>query len=198
MLAAVLMVFCWQLLKRTGVDLQALDWHFFSLGAGFMLLEAQVISKMALLFGTTWLVNSIVVAGVLVLIAVASMLVRRFPRVSYKAAYAGIFIALAVVYFVPLERFFFPSPWAKACVATAVFCLPVFFAGVIFMRSFAAAGFGAPSLGSNLFGALVGGLLESMSLWTGVRSLVVLAILIYLVSWLTLRRKAAGPQLSPA
>ncbi len=45
-----------------------LNWHFFFLGAGFFLLEAQIISKMALLFGTTWLVNSIVISGLLLLI----------------------------------------------------------------------------------------------------------------------------------
>lgn len=198
MLSVVLMVFCWQLLKRTGVDPQSLDWHFFFLGAGFMLLEAQIVSKMALLFGTTWLVNSIVVGGLLILIAAASMLVRAFPHVSYKVAYTGIFMSLILVYFVPLERFFLPSFWTKVCLATAVFCLPVFFAGIIFLRGFAAANFAGRALGSNLFGALVGGLLESMSLWTGVRSLVVLAVVIYAISCITLRRKAAAPQLSHA
>ena len=35
------------------------QWHFFFLGAAFMLLEAHIVSQMALLFGTTWVVNSI-------------------------------------------------------------------------------------------------------------------------------------------
>src|SRR5207237_498814 len=35
-------------------------WNFFFLGAGFLLLEVQNISKFALLLGTTWIVNTFV------------------------------------------------------------------------------------------------------------------------------------------
>jgi hypothetical protein len=42
-----------------------------------------------------------------------------------------------VAYVFPLETFFFPSIWIKALTATAVLCLPVFFAGIVFIRSFA-------------------------------------------------------------
>jgi hypothetical protein len=41
-------------------------------------------------------------------------------------------------------------------------------------------------LGSNLFGSLAGGLLESLSLWFGLKSLIVLAALIYAGSVLAL------------
>jgi hypothetical protein len=191
LLSVVLVVFCWLALKRTGVDLAALRWHFFFLGAGFMLLEAQIVSRMALLFGTTWLVNSIVVGGVLLLIAAANLVVRSIPDVPYGIAYAGILVSLGVAYLVPLEDFFFPSIWMRAAVATVVLCLPVFFAGIVFIRSFREAGFEGKALGTNLFGALVGGLLESMSLWTGIKSLVLLAAILYGASYLTLRSGTA-------
>jgi hypothetical protein len=87
-----------------------------------------------------------------------------------------------------MEKFFFPSMWFKAFSATTVLCLPVFFAGVIFIRSFAEANFTGQALGSNLFGALVGGLLESMSYWTGVKSLLLFAAIFYCISWLVLGR----------
>jgi len=90
-LSLVLVVFCWQLLRRTGTDLASLHWHFFFLGAGFMLLEAQIVSKMALLFGTTWLVNSVVVGGLLLLIVAANSpalslfsCVRRHLRFTHR------------------------------------------------------------------------------------------------------------------
>ena len=73
----------------------------------------------------------------------------------------------------------------KIVAATVVLCLPVFFAGIIFIRSFAAAGFRGEALGSNLFGAMVG-ILESASLWTGIRFLLVIAALLYLASWIAL------------
>ena len=90
LLSLILVLFCWQLLRRTGMPLASLRWHFFFLGAGFMLLEAQIVSKMALLFGTTWLVNSVVVGGLLLLIVAANILVQKFPGFPYAAAYAGI------------------------------------------------------------------------------------------------------------
>jgi SAM-dependent methyltransferase len=185
LLSVVLVLFCWQLLRRTGMALASLRWHFFFLGAGFMLLEAQIVSKMALLFGTTWLVNSVVVGGLLLLIVAANILVQKFPRCPYPVAYAGVFASLAVAYFVPLEKFFFSSIWLKGVSAIAVLCLPVFFAGIIFIRSFAQANFAGEALGSNLFGALIGGLLESMSYWTGIRSLLLLAAGLYCISWLS-------------
>jgi hypothetical protein len=88
----------------------------------------------------------------------------------------------------------------KALTASAVLCLPVFFAGIVFIRSFARDGFRSEALGSNLMGALIGGLLESLSMWTGMRSLLVIATLLYLASWLTLSaqqsRAADAPEIA--
>jgi hypothetical protein len=72
-------------------------------------------------------------------------------------------------------------------------CLPVFFAGIIFIQSFAADGFAGSTLGSNLMGALVGGLLESLSLWTGIKSLLILAALLYAGSLMTRKIRPAVP-----
>src|SRR5438128_545861 len=177
---------CWVLLRDTGTTLRSLQWHFFFLGAGFMLLEAQIVSKMALLFGTTWLVNSVVIAGLLLLIVGANLLVQFFPRIPVSIGYAGIFLTLLASYLIPLEKFFYPSLWAKPLSSTLVLCMPVLFAGIVFIRSFAEQGFRADSLGSNLMGAMIGGMLESMSLWTGIRSLLAIAALLYVASWIAL------------
>jgi hypothetical protein len=82
----------------------------------------------------------------------------------------------------------------KALVATGVLWLPVFFAGIVFIRGFAKERFSAEAWGSNLFGALVGGLLESKSMWTGIRSLLVIAALFYLASWIALRTPAPAAE----
>jgi spermidine synthase len=185
--SVALILFCWLFLRQTGPAVGAIRWHFFFLGAGFLLLEAQIISKMALLFGTTWVVNSIVIAGLLILVVAANLLVARVPRIPVAVGYAGIFASMLVAWAIPLETFFFQSTWLKALAATGVLCLPVFFAGIVFIRGFAKERFSAEALGSNLFGALVGGLLESLSMWTGIRSLLVIAALFYLASWIVLR-----------
>jgi spermidine synthase len=185
-----------QLLRNTGVSTASLNWHFFFLGAGFFLLEAQIISKMALLFGTTWLVNSIVISGLLLLIIAANLLVEWQKDFRIKVAYAGLFGCLLLSYSIRMESLFFASFWLKALAATLVLCMPAFFAGIVFIRSFAKVGFQGSALGSNLFGALFGGLLESLSMWTGIRSLLIVAALLYLASWAALRAvKPAGHEL---
>ena len=188
---AVLVVFG-LFLRQTSGEGTRLDFHFMLLGAGFMLLEAQIVSKMALLFGTTWVVNAVVVSGLLCLIVGANLVYGAFPRIPLTAAYAGLFLTLAVMYVVPMQKLFFESWSLRAVVATLALCTPVFFAGIIFVSSFARAGFRGSALGSNLFGSLIGGLLESASLWFGLKSLAILAAILYLGSAIYLRRETAA------
>lgn len=194
----LLVLLCAIVLHHAGTPLRSIRWHFFFLGAGFLLLEVQIISKMALLFGTTWIVNSIVIAGLLLLIVAANALVGAWPRFPTPVAYAGIFACMALSFSVPLHSLFFQSVWLKAIAASLLLCLPVFFASIVFVQSFAASGFRGEALGSNLMGALVGGLLESLSFWTGIQSLLLLAALLYFASYLTRRREPPSPAAIPA
>ncbi len=191
---AVLLTFGW-FLRQTSRAEGRVDFHFLLLGAGFMLLEAQIVSRMALLFGTTWVVNSIVVSGLLCLIVAANLIYQRFPRIPVQWAYAGLFVSLLVSFVVPLEKLFFESVAVRAIVATIVLCLPVFFAGIVFVSSFARAHFQGSALGSNLFGSLAGGLLESLSLWFGLKSLIVVAAVIYAGSAVALLRRVRASEL---
>jgi len=185
---AVLIVFGWFLRQASGEGGNSIDLHFMFLGAGFMLLEAQIVSKMALLFGTTWVVNAVVVSGLLCLIVAANVVYGAFPRIPLRVAYVGLFAALGVMLAVRLENLFYESWILRAFVATLALCTPVFFAGIIFISSFARAGFRGSALGSNLFGALLGGLLESSSMWFGLKSLTILAAILYLASAVFLKR----------
>jgi len=91
---------------------------------------------------------------------------------------------------------FFPNPWLKGLAALTVLCLPVYFAGIIFARSFAEVSFNSEALGSNLLGAVVGGVLESISFWTGLRALLLLSVLLYIFSAIALRRGESGSAVS--
>ena len=51
----------------------------FFLGAGFMLLETKGVVHMALLFGSTWVVNSIVFFAILVMILLSNLYVLARP-----------------------------------------------------------------------------------------------------------------------
>ena len=175
---AVIVTLGW-FLRKVGGGAGKIQPGFFLLGAGFMLLEAQIVSRMALLFGTTWVVNSIVVSGLLYLIVGANLVYQAWPKFPLGLAYAGLAATLVVMYVVPTERLFFESWATRAFVATLVLCSPVFFAGIIFVSSFARVKFEGSALGSNLFGSLAGGLLESLSMWFGLKALVVIAAVIY-------------------
>jgi SAM-dependent methyltransferase len=185
---AALLTFGW-FVRQTGPILSNGNLHFLLLGAGFMLLEAQIVSRMALLFGTTWLVNSIVVSGLLCLIVAANIFYQRLPRTPAIWPYTGLFASLAISFAVPPEKLFFESLVLRGAVSTFVLCLPVFFTGLIFVSSFAKANFRGSALGSNLFGSLAGGLLESLSMWFGLKSLIVLAAVIYAGSALALAQR---------
>ena len=201
LISILLVPLCWLLLRATGAAGESLEWHFFFLGAGFLLMETQIISKMALLFGTTWLVNAVAIAGLLLLIVAANVVAEWRPDFPLAWAYAGIFLTLLGAYLTPVRALLFPSLGWRIGAATLVLCLPVFFAGIVFVRSFAAVGFRGEALGSNLFGALAGALLEATSFWFGLRFLLLLAGALYLASWLTLsaRREVVrvGAQQAP-
>jgi len=185
-MSILLVVLTRVLIRNTGAAGKTINWHFFFLGAAFLLLEAQIVSRMAMLFGTTWLVNSVVIGAILILIVAVNMLVDLWPSIPLLFAYAGIGICVLVSYFLPIEKLFFQAFWIKVLASTLVFCSPVAFASIVFIRSFAAHRFSGQALGSNLLGALVGGMLESVSLWTGIRSLIVLVAALYMLSFLFL------------
>jgi SAM-dependent methyltransferase len=192
LISLAVLIICGWFLRQTSGERAGGELHFLFLGAGFMLLEAQIVSKMALLFGTTWVVNAIVISGLLCLIVAANLVYGALPRIPLWIAYAGLFTTLAVMFAVPVEKLFFVSWLVRAIVATLALCVPVFFAGIIFVSSFARAGFRGSALGSNLFGSLLGGLLESFSLWFGLRSLAILAATLYVLSAIFLRRVGTG------
>lgn len=185
---AILLTFAW-FLRHVSDGSARIQPHFFFLGAGFMLLEAQIVSRMALLFGTTWMVNSVVVAGLLLLIVGANFVFKFVWRCPMWLSYVLLFLSLAALYFIPTKDLLFESPVARITAATFAFCLPAFFASLIFIESFSRAQFQARALGSNLFGALAGGLLESLSLWFGLRSLTIVAALLYLGSAIAASRR---------
>jgi hypothetical protein len=112
--------------------------------------------------------------------------------------YAGLFATLLVAYLVPVSDLMADSRAMRVAAAIAVLCGPVFFASIVFIRAFAAAGFAGTALGSNLLGALVGGLLESLSMWIGLRPLLFLAAFLYLLAYLASRKQTSSvPIVSP-
>jgi spermidine synthase len=154
---------------------------FFSMGAGFLLLETQVVSRLALYFGTTWQVNGIVIAAILSALLLANFVIERQkqgPAWPRSWTLIGILVGIACAYFTPFNRI--PGSAAMVgSVAALVFAIPVFFAGLLFASEFRSADSPAAALGANMLGAVVGGLLENLSLIIGMKELLLVAALLY-------------------
>ena len=170
--------------------LRRINLHFLLLGAGFLLQEVQAISKLALIFGTTWFVNSIVISAVLTMILLANMVAARFKLGGLPWMYGVLAGSLLLNYFFPFELLLPLAPVLKALLAGAIMGLPIFFAGLVFIKTFAREKYSAPALGANLFGSLVGGLCESFSFLVGINALGLIALTFYLGSLLIIMRKA--------
>jgi hypothetical protein len=170
-----------------------LDGRMFFLGAAFMLLETKAVVQLALLFGSTWIVNSLVFFTALVLILLANLFVLKRPPTRLIWHYVGLVGLLAVAIIVPFDVFLGGGIFIRYIVPCALALGPMFFAGVIFARSFRDAADPDMAFGSNIAGSVVGGLSESFSMLLGFQYLLLLAIAFYLLSaWFAPRARTAG------
>lgn len=158
------------------------------LGAGFMLLETKAVVHAALLFGSTWIVNTVVFAAVLVMILLANLWVLKGRPGALRPYYLGLLLTLALNLAVPLDSFLGLPRLLQGILAGALLLSPVFCSGVIFARLFATAGKPEHALAWNTAGAMLGGLAETSSLLIGFQYLIVVAGLMYAGSWLASRR----------
>jgi spermidine synthase len=165
--------------------------QMFFLGAGFMLLETKGVVHMALLFGSTWVVNSVVFFAILVMILLSNLFVMIVKPRNLLPYYALLAVALLVNALVPMDVFLSLSSTARTITSCAVVFVPVFFAGVIFATSFRESRNPDVDFGSNVAGIILGGLSEQLSLIIGFNYLLLVAIGYYLLSWV-LKRRGSG------
>lgn len=159
------------------------NWNFFLLGAAFALLETKGITEVALVFGSTWITNSIVIAAILLMILLANLVVSRTRGIPLRWVYAALFAALLFNYAVSL-RGVLELGFATRVIASGLqVAAPLFFSGIIFACWFERADSTSTALGANLMGAVVGGLLEYGSLAIGLRHLYLVALFFYALSF---------------
>ena len=154
----------------------------FFLGAGFMLIETMAVVHMALLFGSTWIVNSVVFFAVLAMILCANLLVQRARPKNLAPYYVGLLVTLVINAIVPLDWFLGMNRFAQVSLASSMVFAPILFAGVIFAVSFARVGSPNRAFGFNIAGAMLGGLAENTSMVFGFQYLFAVAALFYLLS----------------
>lgn len=169
------------------------DGRLFWLGAAFMLLEVHSVSRLALLFGTTWQVNAWVIGMILglILLANAFCLWRGTGSALTLLGATGLFLSLAAARLVPLDSLQAWAPTLGGPAAIVLLCSPVLFAALLFAEAFADSPAPGFALGWNVLGAVVGGLAESLSYVWGIPALVILASAFYAAALLWPRRGSA-------
>jgi SAM-dependent methyltransferase len=163
----------------------------FFMGAAFLLLETKSVVQFALLFGTTWFVNALVFAGILITVLMAVEVERLLKIRRRGILFALLFVGLAITALVPSSALLSLSPIPRFVAATALAFFPVFIANLVFAGRFREAGDPTTAFGANLLGAMAGGTLEYLSLITGYRALLVIAAALYALAWAFMRRPIA-------
>jgi hypothetical protein len=163
--------------------LRRFDWHMFFLGVAFMLLEVKSLTTFSLLFGSTWLVNSLVFFAILTSVFLAILVNRRF-----KIKHIGLFYVLLFDILGNLA--------ARYLLASVLAFAPVFLANIVFTNSFRDSEASDIAFASNLLGIMVGGGLEYFSMLFGYRMLLVLVIGFYTLAFLLRHRKKEGVEAS--
>jgi SAM-dependent methyltransferase len=157
----------------------------FFMGAAFLLLETKNVVQFALLFGTTWIVNALAFVGILLAVLAAVELTKRVTIRHPARLYVVLFAALAVAWVVPPEAVLGLALLPRLVVAIALAFAPIFAANVIFAERFRESASSTIAFGTNLLGAMVGGLLEYTALVVGYRDLLILAALLYALALAT-------------
>jgi hypothetical protein len=158
------------------------NWQMFFLGAGFMLLETKGVVHMALLFGSTWFVNSVVFFAILVMVLASNLYVLRLRPKKLWPYYALLLLSLLVNIVAPMSKFLGLPGWEKVAVSCTVVFVPVFFAGIVFGTLFRDSSQPDIDFGSNIAGVILGGLCEALSLIVGFNYLLIIAVAFYLLS----------------
>jgi len=175
--AAISLAGIWLIAPRS--VLRRFDWHMFFLGAAFALLEVKALITFALLFGSTWIVNSLVFFAILASVLIAVRVNMRFHVRRIWIFYLLLFGMLALNLVVRPETLLLANVLARYAIASALIFAPVFLANVIFSNSFRDTETADIAFASNLLGIMTGGMLEYLSMLIGYHALLWFVIAFY-------------------
>ncbi len=174
------------------VDFTPINVHMFFLGSAFLLMEVYAINRLALLFGTTWLVSAVSIAAMLVEIVAANLVVSALRIDLRPYAYGALGILLVAGWFIGPDIAL--GKGLGTGLAYALFLLsPVFCAGIVFATSFSRSQSAGMALGANILGAVLGGWSEYATMATGIRFMALVALALYagsLIALVTARRRS--------
>ena len=182
------------LVRAAGGPLSAMGGYLdlFFMGAAFLLLETKNVVQFALLFGTTWFVNSLVFAGILLSVLAAVELARRVRLPNPRVLYVLLVLSLVLAYLVQPERLLALGPVPRFLAAAILAFLPVLLANLIFAQRFQDVESSTAAFAANLLGAMVGGVLEYGAIIVGYRNLLIVVAFLYGMAFLIARLGPSG------
>ena len=168
---------------RNITNIRSTDFSYscFFLGAGFMLIETKCITEFAKIFGTTWLVNAIVISVILLMAFIANLIIIKKVKIPIYLNYLFLFLSILLGYvtfsnmFVDIDNPIYPI----------LLTLPILFSGIAFSKEIVKINSASQALSANILGAMFGGFLEYNSMYFGFGSLYILAAVIYLFALMT-------------
>lgn len=160
------------------------NWQMFGLGMGFMLLEVRAMADLSLLFGSTWIINSVIISGVMVVVLIANFFAARMSSKRISWAGGGLLLSLALTTLIKPDTLSSLGPAMGGLAGTVMYLFPLIFSSTIFALLFKESHKPTSAFAFNLVGGLIGVCLEYLSMWLGVRALGWIAVSIYALTLL--------------
>jgi hypothetical protein len=130
-------------------------------------------------------VNALVFAGILASVFLAIEVARRVRFRRPASLYVALFATLAVAWAVPPGSLLGLDPIPRFAAAVALGFGPVFIANLVFADRFRDVSASGIAFGTNLLGAIGGGILEYGALVVGYRALLIVVALLYALAFVT-------------
>jgi len=181
----LILIICVFFLLRRLHPITGLHVNYLALGMGFTLMESSAIVRLSLVFGNTWSVNAVVFGSVLLMIFLANFAVMKKIAPTLRFAWIGLVLFVLINYLFPIQMLFEVDVAARVALSLLLIGTPVFFAAVCFSTLFEKEVVTGYPLGINLIGAMAGGIIEYASMMTGLRSVWLIVLGIYLLAWIS-------------
>ena len=155
--------------RQSKIPLLTTKLAFIFMGTAFLLLETKSVIQFSLLFGTTWINNSLVFLAILVLVLTANWsaaLIKDQSRINI--IYVLLILSCLLPFAYPLRNLLQISDiTTRFLLASLVTFSPIFFANLIFSLAFREQALPEQIFGWNLIGSTIGGILEYTSMMFG-------------------------------
>jgi len=157
---------------------------FFFLGAGFMLVETKAITELGLVFGNTWQVIAIAVAGILTMSFLSNSTVQWLRGTSNFLPHLFVLVTLFAGWWIARAGGL-PSSSLGRLGTALLLTSPIFFSGLVFSSLLSKESNISSVMAMNLLGAICGGILEYNSMYFGFQFLYLLAMGLYALSFIS-------------